>query len=1032
MDGKSGATNLTITAPVLTAIKVTPDTPAITFVAGAGQKQQFKATGIYSDGSTVALTDTVTWKTSNAGVAAVGVGGLYDIADAGTSTISANASDITGSTLLTVNADKIPPTVTLINPSDGLVINTGTLTVSGNVDDVTATIKVYVDGVLAETKVPDGNAGFSINVNLAVGKHQIEVRATDTAIPTNTGSSGSRVVDYNPGKAMVRISSPADGAITKNPTMAVTGNFTNANSVTLYLNGVAKATLNTSPFTANIALVEGRNNIVVSGYHKNFPGNANYRSTSGIKTVTLDTTGPVITITSPATGTTVSTPGVTINGTVDDLAVKEVTLSYNGNITVPVAAGKFSQDIELTSPINNVSIWGVDALGNVTKTPATISITYDKDAPQVTVTQPLNDTLTMTGSVTAKGTVNDPSIQNVSIKVTTPAKTTTDTITAINQAFSKSVKLGEGNNTLSVTATDPISGKTGTSGNVRVKLDTTPPKLTISLSDPTDRVIVTVKSNEELNALPGVTCSNLGAVTMTQVSLKEWTGTITGFVDNTAYTITANGQDKALNNAVAVTAKFERTAETFTANATKTVNAGGAKLDITSNTTLNTNQTITVTQHTENLAENDAKAGNAAGVFLEIVASGDLTSSIDVIHVEVPYDEDEIFAAGLDEATLKLYTWDVATGMWKVEDDSGSNVTGNYVWANIHHLSKFGAFGTALTSDTPTTPTQPTGGYVPPVTTIDLTGTGMTSTSPLRINSEGTVQMNTTLTTTDEKVSYSLTVNMKVTNADGDAVLEGFGAVVVNDPPTSPEGTGIVTAYNMMPDGVFFDPAITLTMEYDPATLPEGMEESELYIAFWDGSQWMPLESTVDTVANVITAQVSHFTNFAIIGELPEEEEETVEPISVPETPANFTVTDLSISPTSIETGDLVTIKVLVTNTGEASGTYTVTLNLNGAAVETRDITLDGGNSQTVTFTTTAKTAGTYTVDVDGLTGSYTVTEPVVEVEEEEPVEEEPVETVETEPEPTGLPGWAWTLIIIAIVAVLGAAGWWFYRRRMA
>ncbi|HUV46243.1 MAG TPA: hypothetical protein VMW45_04165, partial [Dehalococcoidia bacterium] len=73
----------------------------------------------------------------------------------------------------------------------------------------------------------------------------------------------------------------------------------------------------------------------------------------------------------------------------------------------------------------------------------------------------------------------------------------------------------------------------------------------------------------------------------------------------------------------------------------------------------------------------------------------------------------------------------------------------------------------------------------------------------------------------------------------------------------------------------------TITFIYDPDDLPEGVDEGDLVIAFYDeeAGEWVELVCVVDTVNNTITASVSHFTTFTIIGAVtPPEEEEIVPP----------------------------------------------------------------------------------------------------------------------------------------------------------
>ena len=124
---------------------------------------------------------------------------------------------------------------------------------------------------------------------------------------------------------------------------------------------------------------------------------------------------------------------------------------------------------------------------------------------------------------------------------------------------------------------------------------------------------------------------------------------------------------------------------------------------------------------------------------------------------------------------------------------------------------------------------------------------------------------------------------------------------------------------------------------------------------------------------------------------------------------ANFTSTNLFISPSEVNIGESVTINVEVVNTGEEAGDYTVTLEIDGVVEATEDVALDAGDSGEVTFTTTKDVAGSYSVDVNGLSGSFTV--------KEKTASPSPTPT----PTPTPTPGVNWPLIwgiIVGVVAV--------------
>ncbi len=206
-----------------------------------------------------------------------------------------------------------------------------------------------------------------------------------------------------------------------------------------------------------------------------------------------------------------------------------------------------------------------------------------------------------------------------------------------------------------------------------------------------------------------------------------------------------------------------------------------------------------------------------------------------------------------------------------------------------------------------------------------------------------------------------------------DNPLISLEAEVDTSPPPPPKDASIIgLAYNFGPDGATFDPPITLTWSYDPNDIPEGVAEEDLVLAWYDeaADKWVELDCVVDTRNNTITASIEHFTTFAIIGMV------TPTPESEPEVPvAVFRISELDISPSEVDIGQTVTISVLVTNSGNLEDTYQVTLEIDNKVVETQEVILAGGASDMVTFTILKDIAGTYSVDVNGLTDSFTVKE---------------------------------------------------------
>jgi hypothetical protein len=95
-----------------------------------------------------------------------------------------------------------------------------------------------------------------------------------------------------------------------------------------------------------------------------------------------------------------------------------------------------------------------------------------------------------------------------------------------------------------------------------------------------------------------------------------------------------------------------------------------------------------------------------------------------------------------------------------------------------------------------------------------------------------------------------------------------------------------------------------------------------------------------------------------------------------PPRPAEFVLSDLSITPSQVNVTETVSITITASNVGEQTGSYTVTLWINDVVEATRTITLEGGKSVEVTFKVTKDDPGTYNVKVDELTGRFEVKAP--------------------------------------------------------
>lgn len=215
----------------------------------------------------------------------------------------------------------------------------------------------------------------------------------------------------------------------------------------------------------------------------------------------------------------------------------------------------------------------------------------------------------------------------------------------------------------------------------------------------------------------------------------------------------------------------------------------------------------------------------------------------------------------------------------------------------------------------------------------------------------------------DNRLQLLFPVGTIVRDKDS-APLSGIEMAIAAVPPSLPPEADIVgRLYELGPHGTTFDNPVTLNLSFDPDEVPEGVYEDDLALGYYDDeyNQWQVLPSSVNLTSHTVSTRVDHLSTFTVIAPLP----------PVPAAAA-FSTSALSVSPLQAGVGEMVTVSVLVTNTGELEGSYSLSLAVNGAIVETREITMAGG-SQTVTFSTTADEAGIYSVEVDGLTDSFEV-----------------------------------------------------------
>jgi YD repeat-containing protein len=197
--------------PVLVSLALTPANSSLP----KGEKQQFSATGTYSDGSIQDVTSTMAWSSSNPLLAIVSNASFQEGAvtalDLGTATITATSGSVTGSTSLTVTAPV--PTAINVVPVSATLAQGGTVQFSSQTtlsdgtkgpDSTTTATWSSSDPTVATVSNTTGSQGLA----MSVGPGAVTVTATLGSL----SGSASIVVANTTGSVFPRFAYVANAA----------------------------------------------------------------------------------------------------------------------------------------------------------------------------------------------------------------------------------------------------------------------------------------------------------------------------------------------------------------------------------------------------------------------------------------------------------------------------------------------------------------------------------------------------------------------------------------------------------------------------------------------------------------------------------------------------------------------------------------------------------------------------------------------------------------------------------------------------
>lgn len=452
--------------------------------------------------------------------------------------VAGNAVGLSTTEIVAVTLDTDNPVLNVTSPTDGAILSSNTVPVSGTATDATSGIaSLTVNGAT----VPVGTDGsFSANVAMPDGAGSITVTATDRAGNT-TQVTRSITVDTSPPQLVVV--SPADGLITAQASLTVSGTVEDSISgvPSVLVNGQSAA-VSGGAFSLAVTLSESENEITVTAT------NGAGLSTTISRSVILDTVPPVLTVESPTGGEITTNPSFTLSGTASDATSGISSVTINGE-AVDLTGGAFSKSVSLLEGTNQFVFVATDNAG--LQTTVTRTVMLDTVNPALSVTSPPDDLMTNNPTLTISGTASDAASGLVSVTINESPVTVTD------GAFSQAVTLTEGTNAFTIAATDAV-GHTSTVERT-VLLDTVAPvfesvhiRPSLDAEPLGDTFILTVVMRPPEvtpNAEETVTGTVNGEpVTWTENPAYTWTATV-GRAKSDEYAVVLHAEDAAGNEA---------------------------------------------------------------------------------------------------------------------------------------------------------------------------------------------------------------------------------------------------------------------------------------------------------------------------------------------------------------------------------------------------------------------------------------------------------------------------------------------------
>jgi hypothetical protein len=297
-------------------------------------------------------------------------------------------------------ADTTAPIVdTFILPatSESLTVVVTALTASDNVGVTGYQITGSATAPSASAAGWSTTAPASVTAS-AAGTATFYAWAKDAAGNVSLAKSAAVTITLPTGgdNPVLSVSTLEDGAVTRKPTLNVTGSAVDPDGIkSVTLNGKKAKIKADGSFTAMVKLKPGSNTVTVVATDSK--GNQSVDS----RTVTYDKEAPLLAVETPVDHLKTSESFITVSGSISEQATVTVSVNNGAAEFAAVNGNSFTATVYLVSGVNTLIIKATDLAGNSSSMKRTVFC--DDGKPFLAVTSPEKDMTTKKDSLMVKG-----------------------------------------------------------------------------------------------------------------------------------------------------------------------------------------------------------------------------------------------------------------------------------------------------------------------------------------------------------------------------------------------------------------------------------------------------------------------------------------------------------------------------------------------------------------------------------------------------------------------------------------------------